>query len=89
MCHPTPPIIRAELGKLYYEISSSSDPVTMTALRSIVPSSHILLGTDSPFGPMSATIDQLLKLDLPPAELIGIERQNALTLMPQLQQFLI
>jgi 6-methylsalicylate decarboxylase len=73
-----------EIGKLYYEISSSSDPVTMTALRAIVPNSHILLGTDSPFGPMSPTIDQLQSLGLPKADMIAIERDNARTLMPHL-----
>ena len=55
-----------------------------TALRAIVPNSHILLGTDSPFGPMSPTIDQLQTLGLPKAELIAIERGNALALMPGL-----
>jgi predicted TIM-barrel fold metal-dependent hydrolase len=73
-----------EIGKLYYEISSSSDPVTMTALRAFVPNSHILLGTDSPFGPMSPTIDQLQALGLSKTELTAIERDNALALMPRL-----
>ena len=79
-----PEDLRGEIGKLYYEISSSSDPVTMAALRALVPNSHILLGTDSPFGPMSPTIDQLQTLGLPKADLTAIERENALALMPQL-----
>ena len=79
-----PENLRDEIGKLYYEISSSSDPVTMAALRALVPNSHILLGTDSPFGPMSPTIDQLQTLGLPKTDLIAIERDNALALMPQL-----
>ncbi len=79
-----PENLRGEIGKLYYEISSSSDPVTMTALRAIVPNSHILLGTDSPFGPMSPTIHQLQALGLPRTELIAIERDNILALMPSL-----
>ncbi len=74
----------AEIGKLYYEISSSSDPVTMAALRAYVPNAHILLGTDSPFGPMSPTIDQLEALGLPKTELRAIERDNTVALMPQL-----
>ena len=79
-----PESLPAELGKLYYEISSSSDPVTMAALRALIPAQHILLGTDSPFGPMSPTIDQLLKLELPQKELRAIERDNAVALMPRL-----
>jgi predicted TIM-barrel fold metal-dependent hydrolase len=79
-----PENLRDEIGKLYYEISSSSDPVTMTALRALVPNSRILLGTDSPFGPMSPTIDQLQTLGLSRVDLTAIERDNALALMPQL-----
>ena len=56
----------------------------MTALQALVPTTHILLGTDSPFGPMSPTLDQLRELNLPPAKLRAIERNNAVTLMPRL-----
>jgi 6-methylsalicylate decarboxylase len=77
----------AEIAKFYYEISSSSDAVTMGALRAYVPTSHILLGTDSPFiGPMAPNIDQLLKLGLPAADLSAIERANAVALMPRIRQ---
>jgi predicted TIM-barrel fold metal-dependent hydrolase len=76
--------LQAELGRLYYEISSSADPVTMGALRALIPGSHILLGTDSPFGSATPTLDQLVKLDLPAAELRAIERDNAKALMPRL-----
>ena len=79
-----PQDLRADLSKLYYEISSSSDPVTMAALRAIAPTSHILLGTDSPFGPMSTTIDGLQTLGLAAADLHAIERQNAAMLMNRL-----
>lgn len=79
-----PESLVAEIGKLYYEISSSSDPVTMAALRAFVPNAHILLGTDSPFGPMSPTIKQLEALGLPSNEIRAIERDNILALMPHL-----
>lgn len=74
-----------EVAKLYYEISSSADPVTLTALRSYVPTSHILLGTDSPFiGSMKPNLDQLSKVHLSRKDRAGIERRNALALMPGL-----
>ena len=80
-----PQSFSAEVAKFYYENSSSADAVTMAALRAYVPLSHILLGTDSPFiGPMAPNIAQLQKLGLSPPELIGIERGNALALMPRL-----
>lgn len=75
-----PADLRAELRKLYYEISSSSDAVTMSALRALVPSSHILLGTDAPYGPTPPTIDMLQTNNLSAAELYDIERKNAAAL---------
>lgn len=75
----------AEIAKHYYEISSSADPITMTALRSYVPTSHILLGTDSPLiGSMAPNIEQLQKLRLSKSDLTAIERGNAVSLMPRL-----
>ncbi len=80
-----PQSFRAEVAKFYYENSSSADAVTMAALRAYVPLTHVLLGTDSPFiGPMAPNIAQLQKLGLSKAELAGIERNNALALMPRL-----
>ena len=63
-----PDRVKASLGRLYFECSNSTDPVSMAALRGTVPLSHILLGTDSPFGPMAPTIDQLKMLNLPAAD---------------------
>ena len=81
-----PADLDTEIGKLYYEISSSADARTMAALRSYVPNSHILLGTDSPFiGSMTPNLEQLRKLNLPKSELTAIERGNAISLMPHLE----
>ena len=80
-----PQDLHAELGKLYYEISSSSDAVTMAALRALAPTTNILLGTDSPFGPMAPTIDRLQALNLDALELRAIERENAAKLFGRLQ----
>jgi len=75
----------AEIAKLYYEISSSADAITMAALRSYVPTSHILLGTDSPFiGSMAPNLEKLQKLGLSKSDLTAIERGNAVSLMPRL-----
>ncbi len=80
-----PQSFRAEVAKFYYENSSSADAVTMAALRAYVPLSHVLLGTDSPFiGPMAPNIAQLQNIGLSKPELAGIERDNALALMPRL-----
>ena len=82
-----PESFRAEVAKFYYENSSSADAVTMASLRAYVPLSHVLLGTDSPFiGPMAPNIAQLQKIGLSKAELVGVERGNALALMPRLNR---
>ena len=80
-----PKNVRDEVARFYYEISSSADAITMATLRSYVPTSHILLGTDSPFiGPMAPNIEQLQRLGLPRTDLAAIERDNAVGLMPRL-----
>lgn len=56
----------------------------MFALHTLVPRTHVLLGTDSPLGPTPPTLRSLAKLGLPPAELLGIERTNAVALFPRL-----
>ena len=82
-----PESFRAEVAKFYYENSSSADAVTMASLRAYVPLSHVLLGTDSPFiGPMAPNIAQLQKIGLSKLELAGVERDNALALMPRLRK---
>jgi predicted TIM-barrel fold metal-dependent hydrolase len=73
-----------ELARHYYEISNSASPINMFALDTLVPRAHVLLGTDSPLGPTPPTLNALAKLGLPPAELRGIERDNALALFPRL-----
>jgi predicted TIM-barrel fold metal-dependent hydrolase len=66
------------VARFYFELSSSTDSVTLGVLAGHADPSHVLLGTDSPFiGPMGATIDQLDQQDLSPAARAGIEHLNA------------
>jgi predicted TIM-barrel fold metal-dependent hydrolase len=74
-----------ELAKFYYDTANSAAPITMDALMKLVPVSHIMLGTDSPFVPVSVTVDALEKLGLSRVDLRAIEMDNALALMPQLK----
>lgn len=77
-----PRSFRQEVARLHFETSSSTDLVAMSALRAYVPNTHILFGTDSPFiGPMKPGIDELQKIGLPQADLLAIERDNALALL--------
>lgn len=82
-----PSDLARQVRKFYYEISSSADATTMTALLSHVPISQVLLGTDSPFiGSMEPNIGQLERLNLSAAELILVERENAVALIPGLRR---
>lgn len=74
-----------ELAKFYYDTANSAAPITMDALMTLVPVSHILLGTDSPFVPVSVTVAALEKLPLSKKDLRAIERDNTLALIPQLR----
>lgn len=81
-----PRSIPAEIAKLYYEISSSADAPTMTMLRSYVPVSHILLGTDSPFnGSMTPNLREFDALQIDQSDRAAIERENAVAIMPRLR----
>jgi predicted TIM-barrel fold metal-dependent hydrolase len=74
-----------ELAKFYYDTANSAAAITMNALMKLVPVSHILLGTDSPYVPVSVTADALEALGLSSEDLQAIETNNALALLPRLK----
>jgi 6-methylsalicylate decarboxylase len=77
---------REHAKKFYYDIAQSSNAVAMRALRSVVPTAHILFGTDYPF---RASIDHVEGLResgvFTPEEIRGIERENYLAMRPSRQ----
>lgn len=73
-----------ELAKFYYDTANSAAPITMDALMKLVPVSHILLGTDSPYVPVSVTVNALERLGLSSTDLHAIESGNAKALLPRL-----
>ena len=74
-----------ELARLHYEMANSANRSAMDALRNIVPLSQVMLGSDYPYVPVGVTNDGLNNLGLSAAELKGIRRDNALTLLPRLK----
>jgi predicted TIM-barrel fold metal-dependent hydrolase len=78
------------LQRLYYDVAMSANPVTLTGLRALIDSSHILFGSDYPFMPESHLIKNSAELrayegfDASAVRLI--ERENALSLFPRLRQ---
>ena len=63
----------AEIRGLYFDVATSTNPVTMAAILKLVPSSQLMLGTDFPFVASAAyTIDPLKSSGLDPADLSDI-----------------
>jgi 6-methylsalicylate decarboxylase len=72
-----------ELKKFYYDTAQSSTPEAMGALMKLVPSSHVLFGTDFPYRFSSENVTGLSGCGLRAGDLQAIGRQNALALLPR------
>ncbi len=75
--------IEAEFRKLYFEGAQAYSPVNMDALMKLVPASHILFGTDFDRFSIAHSIKLFEALRLPADIRRGIERENAVALLPR------
>jgi 6-methylsalicylate decarboxylase len=75
----------AELRRFYYDTAQTSNKAAMSALSALIPVSQILFGTDYPY---RTSIDHVKGLResgvFTEAQLMDIERGNALKLLPRL-----
>ena len=69
------------LRRFYYDTAGSANPVAMTALKTLVPVSQILFGTDAPFFDGTPQVRGLQASGFTAGELADIERANALRLL--------
>jgi predicted TIM-barrel fold metal-dependent hydrolase len=69
------------LRRFYYDTAGATNPVTMQALKTLVPVTQILFGTDSPFFDGAPQTQGLRASGLTAAEIRQIERDNALQLL--------
>jgi 6-methylsalicylate decarboxylase len=75
-----------ELQKLYYDVASVAlGPAPMAAVFKAVPTEHLLFGSDIPFYTIERLTTAVSKLEIPPADLRKIQRENALELLPRLK----
>jgi predicted TIM-barrel fold metal-dependent hydrolase len=77
-----------ELQKFYYDTAQAFSPYTLPSFKKMVPASHILFGTDYPLGGGTAAIVAKGLMEnggFTPAEMKGIDRDNALELLPRLR----
>jgi len=69
------------LRRFYYDTAGSANPVNMNALKTLVPTSQILFGTDAPFFDGAPQAAGLQTAGFTPEELRGVERDNAAKLL--------
>jgi 6-methylsalicylate decarboxylase len=71
--------------RFYYDTAGSANPVLMGGLKRLLgDTSHILFGTDLPFaGGGMTVVKELPSSGLTAAELRGVERENALKILPK------
>ena len=72
-----------ELAKQHYDIVSVTERPAMEAVRAIIPTEKLLLGSDLPFRNMGMTLGPMEKLGFTKRERKMIERDNALKLFPR------
>jgi predicted TIM-barrel fold metal-dependent hydrolase len=73
-----------ELKRLNFDIAATTYRPAIAALRSLVPITQVLLGSDHPYVQLGETVTGMAKLDFTADELRAVGRDNALRLLPQL-----
>jgi predicted TIM-barrel fold metal-dependent hydrolase len=73
-----------ELRKMYYDVAQSSNPVALRALRTVVPVSQIVFGTDYPYRSTQEHVKGLATSGVFDArELQAIDRENTARILPR------
>ena len=81
-----PPTVDSRLyhiRRFYDDTAASANPIAMQGLKTLLGgTSHIVFGSDVPYGTSAQIRRALQTVGFSPAELAGIERDNALTILP-------
>jgi predicted TIM-barrel fold metal-dependent hydrolase len=75
--------IYAEFSKFYFECAQAYAPEAFDLIRKLVPSSHLLFGTDFSYFPIKHSMDQLAALKLPAGLNRMVKGANAAALLPR------
>jgi 6-methylsalicylate decarboxylase len=79
--------VKHELQKFHYDLAGASHLGAVASLLQLVGTSQVLFGTDfPPAGPSLEVVRSLATLGFNPEQLLAIERDNALRLLPRLGQ---
>jgi 6-methylsalicylate decarboxylase len=71
------------LRRFYYDTAAATDVLHLELLRDAVGMSQVVFGTDFPWGTPANIAAELQKSGLTPEELRGIDRENALRILPK------
>ena len=70
--------------RFYYDTAFAPNPVLMSGLTKLLGgTSQLVFGSDYPFGNVSGTVDGLRTLGFTEQDLRGIDRENALRILPR------
>jgi predicted TIM-barrel fold metal-dependent hydrolase len=75
-----------ELSRFYYDMAASATPQVMASMRTFIPQTNILFGSDFPYRSAKYIIDALQQLNLSEQERRLINNENARQLFPRLSQ---
>jgi predicted TIM-barrel fold metal-dependent hydrolase len=75
--------IETEFRRLHFECAQAWSKTNISALRSLVPDSQILYGSDYPFFPLPHGTARFRGLKLPPKAMEAISVGNARRLLPR------
>jgi predicted TIM-barrel fold metal-dependent hydrolase len=74
----------SEIRRLFFDVATSTNPVTLAGVLRLVPAAQLMFGTDYPFvASIPYTLDPLRTHGLGAAELAEIESGTALRLFPR------
>jgi predicted TIM-barrel fold metal-dependent hydrolase len=82
---PAPNSRLFHLRRFFYDTAGSVNPVNMAALKTLVPTTQIVFGTDAPFVDGAPQVAGLQTAGFTADELRAIERDNATRLVPRLR----
>jgi predicted TIM-barrel fold metal-dependent hydrolase len=80
---PAPNSRLYHLRRFYYDTAQATSFVQLNALKSLVGATQIVFGADYPYSTIVNHVEQLRETGFSAAELAGIDRENALRILPK------
>ena len=71
------------LRRFYYDTAQSTNPLQMGALKGLVGAGQIVFGADYPYSTIVNHVEELKTVGFSAGELRGIDRENALKILPK------